>query len=513
MRIVTGGIAQETNTFQWQPTTLADFQRPGFGTLARGEQILAMAGTGTVYGGAIPEANRLGVELLPTTYGSVMPGGRVERAAFDLFRDEIVAGVGAGLPVDGVFLVLHGAMALTDHDDAEGLLLEAVREVVGPDIPIVAPLDLHTNFSEAMATHCNAFVGYKEYPHTDTPETGAQAVRLLVAAIRGEAKPTMAHTKLPLIAPNQSMVTTWQSPLKHAIDRAREMENEPGVLAATVLGGFPFADTPFTSITTIVVTDNDPALARTYADELAAICWERREDFTIHPTPVADAIAEAMAGEEGSVYVLADIADSGASGTAGDGTEILRGLIAARARSAAVAQIMDAEAVAACIAAGVGSTATLSIGGKHDDKHGTPVEVTGMVKLIHEGSFPVGGVMGRGTRAGRGKTVLLEIDGPGGIELQLTELRGHPSDLNHFRAFGIEPTERRILVLKSAAHFRAAFEPIATKVIEVDAPGISSPRLETFAYERLRRPIFPLDREATWPASTTDQERSGSGGR
>src|SRR6185312_10032801 len=271
--------------------------------------------------------------------------------------------------------------------------------------------------------------------------------------INGEIKPTMAHVKLPLIAPNQSMVTTWQSPLKIAIDRAREIEQEPGVVAATVLGGFPFSDVPFTSVATIVVTDNDPALARKYANELASICWKLRDDFTIHPTPIKDAIAEAMAGEPGSVYVLADISDSGASGTAGDGTAVLKGLLEANARSASIAQIMDRAAVDACIAAGVGATVTLSVGGKHDGLHGEPVEVTGMVRLIHEGSFINAGPMGASTLSSRGRTVVLEIGGRDGIELQLTDLRGHPSDLNFFRAFGIEPTQRRILVLKSAAHF------------------------------------------------------------
>jgi microcystin degradation protein MlrC len=250
------------------------------------------------------------------------------------------------------------------------------------------------------------------------------------------------------------------------------------------------------------VTEDDPALARRYADELAAICWAQRDDFAIRPTPVAAAIGEAMTAPAGSVYVLADIADSGASGTAGDGTVVLQGLLDAGARSAAVAQIMDREAVAACVEAGVGSAVTLTVGGRHDRLHGPPLEVTGTVRLIHEGSFPLAGPMGAGTTASRGRTVVLEIGGPGGIELQLTELRGHPHDLNYFRAFGIEPTERRILVLKSAAHFRAAFEPIATKVIEVDAPGISSPNLTTFPYQRLRRPIYPLDPAASWsPAS------------
>jgi microcystin degradation protein MlrC len=231
---------------------------------------------------------------------------------------------------------------------------------------------------------------------------------------------------------------------------------------------------------------------------LAAICWELRGDFAIHPRPIDVAIAEAMAAPAGSVYVLADIADSGASGTAGDGTEVLRGLLRAGARSATVAQMMDPAAVELCIAAGVGQDVTVMLGGKHDRLHGEPIEVSGRVRSIHEGSLMIGGAMGGGTVDSRGRTVVLEVGGPGGIEIQITELRGHPYDLNHFRAFGIEPTERRILVLKSAAHFRAAFEPMATKVIEVDAPGISSPRLETFPYRALRRPIYPLDAETTW---------------
>jgi microcystin degradation protein MlrC len=497
IRIVTGGLSQEMNTFQWEPTSLADFGK-GSSHIDRGAEILALEGTGTIYGGIIAAAKAAGIELIPTTYGNAVPGGRVSREAFELIKNEIVEGVRQAMPVDGVLLGIHGAMALEHNDDGEGPLITAIREVVGPDVPIVAPLDLHTNLSEEMMEEATAFVGYKEYPHIDTPETGARAMEILLATIKGEIKPTMAYVKLPLIAPNQSMVTTWQSPLKRAIDRAREIEHEPGVVAATVLGGFPFSDVPYTSVATIVVTNDDPALAQKYANELASICWDLRADFTIHPTPIKDAIAEALAGEPGSVYVLADISDSGASGTAGDGTAVLKGLLEANAKSASVAQIMDRAAVDACVAAGVGATVTLSVGGKHDGLHGEPVEVTGMVRLIHEGTFVIAGPMGAGTLASRGRTVVLEIGGRGGIELQLTDLRGHPSDLNFFRAFGIEPTQRRILVLKSAAHFRAAFEPIATKVIEVEAPGISSPNLHSFNYQRLRRPIYPLDPDASW---------------
>ena len=501
VRIVTGGISQETNTFQWEPTTLTDFQK-GSSRIDRGDEILALDGTGTIYGGIVSEAKKHGVELIPTTFGRAVPGGRVSKEAFETMRDEIIEGVRKAMQepggVDGVLLGIHGAMALEHNDDGEGPLLTAIREVVGPDVPITAPLDLHTNLSEEMMEECDAFVGYKHYPHIDTPETGARAMQILIETIKGNIKPTMAYVKVPVIAPNQSMVTTWQSALKTAIDRTREMEEEEDVVAATVLGGFPFSDVPYTSIATILVTNDNPEKATQYAEELAQICWDLRADFEIIPTPIPEAIAEAMAGEPGSTYVLADISDSGASGTAGDGTAALRGLLEANARSAAVAQIMDRDAVQACIDAGVGATVTLSVGGKHDDFHGDPVEVTGMVRLIHEGSFEMGGVMGRGTRSSRGRTVVLEINGPGGIELQLTDLRGHPNDLNFFRAFGIEPTERRILVLKSAAHFRAAFEPIATKVIEIDAPGISTPKLTTLDYKNLRRPVYPLDKDFDW---------------
>ena len=279
-----------------------------------------------------------------------MPGGRVTREAFDTLCDEIVAGIRAALPVDGVLLVLHGAMALENDDDGEGpLLIRAVRDVVGPSIPIVAPLDLHTNLSDEMVAgveRLRRLQGVPAHRHArDRRQATADPRRLdSTGDAAGDGPHEAAADRAQPVDGDDLAVAAEDRDRPRARDGA-----EPGVLAATVLGGFPFADVPFAGVATIVVTEEDPALARRYADELAAICWERRDDFTIQPTPVADAIAEAMAGAAGSVYVLADIADSGASGTAGDGTAILRGLLEANARSAAVAQIMDREAVAACI--------------------------------------------------------------------------------------------------------------------------------------------------------------------
>ncbi|HBY46283.1 MAG TPA: microcystin degradation protein MlrC, partial [Chloroflexi bacterium] len=205
MKIVTGGIAQETNTFQWEPTSLSDFTK-GSSSIARGQEILDLDGTGGIYGGIVAEARRQGVELIPTTYGQAVPGGRVSREAFESLRDEILAGIRAAMPVDGVLLGIHGAMALEHSDDGEGPLITAVRELVGPDVPIVAPLDLHTNLSDEMMGEATAFVGYKEYPHIDMPETGRQAMQILIDTINGNVRPEMAYVRVPLIAPNQSMV-------------------------------------------------------------------------------------------------------------------------------------------------------------------------------------------------------------------------------------------------------------------------------------------------------------------
>jgi microcystin degradation protein MlrC len=199
-----------------------------------------------------------------------------------------------------------------------------------------------------------------------------------------------------------------------------------------------------------------------------------------------------MAAERGPV-ILADIADSGAGGTAGDATVTFKTLLDLGARNAAVCSICDQEAIDICLQAGVGAEVNLLVGGKRDRLHGDPVAITGKVRLIHEGSFVRSGPQNRGVTQTVGRCVVVEIGGRGGIELMLTEHRAHPNDLQYFRAFGIEPTERQMLVLKSAAHYRAAFDPIAAETIEVDAPGITSPRLENYPYQHLRRPMYPLD--------------------
>jgi len=490
MRIVTGTFSHETNTFSNIPTTMEEFGKQG---ISQGSEIAnRFGGTNTIEAAFLDASAEFGFELIWTVYGSAIPGGHVSRDAYEYFSNGIVEGIQAAGDIDGVLLHLHGAMVTEHLDDGEGYLLAAVREAVGPKVPIVTTLDLHANMTQRMIKNCNALTGYDTYPHTDMYERAFEAAGILTRIIRGEIEPKMALEKPPLMPPLQSQVTTRDTPMKRVVDLAHKLEKNAQVICIAAFAGFPFADIEDAGFACVAVTDNDAELAENLAGQISHAAMAEKENWIVHPTAPEEAVSRAMKSGNRPV-VLADIADSGAGGTAGDGTLILKTLLEMKADSAAVCSISDQEAIDICLSAGVGSEVSFSVGGKRDKFHGEPVPVTGRVRLIHEGSFVREGPMGKGVVQTVGRCVVLEINGRNGIELMLTEHRAHPNDLQYFRAFGIEPAERQILVLKSAAHFRAAFDPIAAETIEVDAPGITSPRLERYPYKNIRRPIYPLD--------------------
>lgn len=490
MRIVTGTFSHETNTFSNIPTTMAEFAKQ---SILHGEEIpRRFRGTNAIEAAFLDAAAEHGFELIWTVYGSAIPGGPVSREAYEYFSGHLCEGIQAAGKIDGVLLHLHGAMVTDALDDGEGHVLEAIRRLVGPTIPIVTTLDLHANMTPRMIRNCTALTGYDTYPHVDMYERAREAADILVRIIRQGLRPTMALSCPALLTPLQTQVTTRDTPMQRLMHLVHRLEDDPRVVSIAAFGGFPFADIEPAGFSCVVVTDNDPALAERLATQVTAAALAEGQNWLVHPTPPEEAVRRAMAAARGPV-ILADIADSGAGGTAGDATVTFKTLLDLGARHAAVCSISDQEAIDACLAAGVGAEVSLLVGGKRDRLHGDPVPVTGTVRLMHAGSFVREGPMNRGVLQTVGRCVVLEIGGPGGIELLLTEHRAHPNDLQYFRAFGIEPTQRQILVLKSAAHYRAAFEPIASEVIEVDAPGITSPRLERYPYKHIRRPIYPLD--------------------
>jgi microcystin degradation protein MlrC len=387
-------------------------------------------------------------------------------------------------------------MVSEETDDGEGTLLERIRGIA-PDLPIAVALDLHANLTPKMVENCTVIVGYKTYPHVDMYDTGAQAGRILIQALRGEIKPTMAWGNRPML-PHTLRMGTHEPPMKDLMCMAREAE-EDGALSATVFGGFPLADIHDAGLSVVVVTNADQRRARTLCEDLLNAAWERRADFVYHSEPLTNSIARAKGYTEGPVLLI-DHADNCASGGTQDTVAVLAEVIRQGLKDVAMAAIRDPEAVARLIDAGVGSRMTIQLGGKMDmpsiGMKGEPLEVTGVVRKITDGEFTIQGPMYKGVKAYMGRTVVLDT---GAVEIIVIERNHEPWDLGVFRSVGIEPTTKRYLLLKSRLHYRAAFLPIAKHVIECDGIGVTTSEYSRFRFIKLRRPIYPLDLEAFGP--------------
>lgn len=493
MRFFVAMFSHETNTFSPLPTDRPQFEARD---LRYGGEILErFRGTGTCLGGMIDTAAARGITLLPSIAAAASPAGRVSRRVYDDVTARMLDDLRAAGPLDGVLLDLHGAMVAegsadgsVGHDDGEGALLAAVREVVGPSVPIAVTLDFHGNVTPAMARHATLLHGYKTYPHVDMAERGREAATRLLDVIERGVRPTAALRQPPLLPPLGCQGTA-RGPMRRLYDRAAEMEQDPKVVSISVFAGFPLADIHDAGLSVYVVTDGDQARADRLADELADLAWRHRAEFRHTALPVPEAVARALA-IDGRPVVLADMADNTGGGAAGDGTEILRELLRVGARGATVACLWDPEAVAACVRAGVGATVTVKVGGKTDDRHGAPLAVTGRVRTLSDGRFVHKGPMMRGLDGRLGTTAVLDVED---VKIILSSLRWQTLDPEMIRFVGIDPLAEKILVVKSTIHYRAAFEPIAREIVEVDAPGLSSSNLERFDFRHVRRPIFPLD--------------------
>jgi microcystin degradation protein MlrC len=492
VRLFLAMMSHETNTFSNLPTDRGQFEARNlhYG----GEIVEAYRGTGTCLGGMIDAAARHGATLIPSVAAAASPAGLVTRDIYGHVKDRMLRDLKAAGKVDGVLLDLHGAMVPEGLDDGEGDLIEAVRRAVGPAVPIAVTLDFHGNLSEAMVRGADLLAGYKTYPHVDMGERGVEATERLIDIVGKRLKPTVALRKPPILPPlgNQG---TARGPMRRLYDLAAGMEKDPKVVSISIFAGFPLADIPDAGFGIYVVTDDDQALADRLADEIADTAWKHRHEFIHTALPVREAVAKALASP-GKPIVLADMADNTGGGAAGDGTEILRELVRVGARSAVVACLWDPKAVAQCVEAGPGASVTLDVGGKLDDRHGAPLRVTGVVRTLSDGRFVHKGPMARGLPGRLGATAVLDVND---VKVILISHRWQTLDPEMIRFVGLDPLDHKILVVKSTIHYRAAFEPIASEIIEVDAPGLSSSNLARFDFKRIRRPIFPLDPDTTYP--------------
>lgn len=451
------------------------------------ESIDQLRGTTSEMAGFIQGAEKFGFEMIPTLWAWGLSTAPVEASALEYFIGIVRDAFENGGEIDGILFALHGAMVAEQALDGDGYVLSKFREFAGVDIPIVITLDLHANISDLMIEKANAIIGYDTYPHVDQVERGLEAAEILVRTVRNEIKPVMAISKPAMIVvPNVQL--TDCDPMKQLISLANEIEEKEGVLSVTVAGGFAYSDVPEIGPSVVVVTDNDLPAAEDHARRIADRFEDLKADFTPQLPDVVTSVQKAILSRSFPV-ILADVGDNIGAGTPGDSTFILQELLEQKADSAVVI-IADPGSVDRAIDAGIGQLIDLVIGGKTDKFHGNPVAVRVRVKLISDGVFQNRGHMRDGITEDMGRTAVVDAEG---IKIVLTEKKMPPWNLEQLRSVGITPESEKIIVLKSAVAFRAAYEPIASDIIEVNSPGLSSIDLAQFDFKNIRRPIFPLD--------------------
>jgi microcystin degradation protein MlrC len=484
MRIAIGEFAHETNTFRAGTTPIEAFrERHWF----EGEDILTHhRGVRDNLGGMIEAAERLGIEVYPTLATSTEPSATIARQAYEDIRDRLIGGIRAAGEIDALCLSLHGAGVAEGIDDVEGTLLGEIREVVGPDLPILVTLDLHGNQTPEMARHATILLNCHLYPHTDTYERGAEAVELARQIVDGTLKPAMHVEFIDVVLPPS---TTMLSPAKDINDLCWEWESGPGVVDVSFVHGFPHTDIPGICASVVATTNDDPELAERAAKAVAQRIWEMREQFLQQLPDGPEAVRQALAAEARPV-VIAEVSDNPGGGAPGDGTHLLRAILDANAPGSCFGFIFDPEVAAQAHAAGVGATIDIRLGAKSDDLHGTPIEVSAYVKCLTDGQFVYSTPMGAGRKVNLGKMARLVI---GNVDVLVSSVRTQTLDTEVFILHGIDIDRYAIVGIKSQQHFRAGFEHLAGTIIRADTPGSTSSNLNTMPFKRLRRPVWPFD--------------------
>ncbi len=498
MRLALLGYYHETNTFSATPTDYAQFERNG---ILHGEEIVRehREAQSTITG-YLEVGEEAGVEVVPLYFTTTGPLGMISADAFERISADCLRLLQEHGPWDGILLVLHGAAVSAQFHDADGEFAARVRALVGPEMPIGISLDLHGNITARMVESATVTNFYRTNPHLDARIRARECGEIIVRTVRGEVHPVQAIETPPLVV-NIIKQFTGAEPMLGMMNDVEEVLRRPGMLSASAVMGYPYADVPEMGMSFIAVHDGDPAAARAAAQWLAQRAWERRAEY-IGDTPSADeALRHAIDAPRGPILLL-DVGDNIGGGSTADSTILLEAAQRLGVRGY-LQTLYDPEAVAACVAAGVGATVTLAVGAKTDHMHGTPVTVTGRVRLIADGKWEDS----RPTHGGwrffdGGTTVVLETTDD--HTLVLTSLRVGNTSIEQMYSLGIWPEKKQVIVAKGVNSPLAAYAPIAAEIIFVNTPGVTSSDLSTFTYHHRRRPLYPFEMDAAYEATSNE---------
>ncbi len=522
MRFAILGISHETNTFSKVPADYDQFVKHGL--VVRGQEIVQrFGGSQATIAGYLEACAELGVEAVPLMEASTGPIGTITRDAYDRLSSEMFGMLRAQGPWDGVLIANHGAAVAEHHPDMDGEFCRAVREIVGPKMPVGVTLDMHANVSQAIVQNTTVCVVWRTNPHLDTRVRGKKTAELIFRTVKGEIKPVQWLETPPLIV-NIVRQFTGELPMKALVDDAVEANRRPKILDTSVAEGYPYSDIPKIGMTFLAIADGDQKAAQDAARWMAQRAWARREelnrpissirdalkmvqDHYIGPRPRGDEdyaptdgsplIAPADARPKRGPIVLMDVGDNVGGGSPADSTFILH-----EARAMGVKGLLqslhDPVAVQACVKAGVGATVTVDAGAHTDDMHGKPIRVTGTVRVIADGAFEET-LPNHGGGRYFDQGVCARLDTTDGWTLLLTTRVIGNTARHQYYTVGIRPEDYRVVVAKGVVSPRPAYQPIAGEIILVNTPGVTTADLSTFTYTRRRRPLYPFEPEAKYP--------------
>lgn len=486
-RVLVGCLFQEGDTFADGRTTWDMFaiagvlEGPGLrrDRLPEGKELAA---AWDVLEGA-------GVEVVPSVFGWAPPGPPVERSAYDRLADAIVDRVDTSL--DGVYLQLHGSMAVVGLDDPEGELVGRIRARLRPGVPIAASFDLHATMTRARAAAIDILTAYGTSPHVDLERAGRDAARILVGAIRGEVRPVLDWAPLAMTAPPDRHDDGF-APFAELMTACREAERSPGVLSAAVLPSQPWLDVPDLGWSAVVTSDADPGLARSAAHRLAGMAWDRREAFlTGRRLPIREALAEALAGPP--PYVVADSGDATNGGSPGDSTELLRAALSHTERRIMLT-IVDPRAATELCAARVGTSLAVTLGSGPPGTYHEATPVGGVVLAHPSGSFRYRHPFSRGLAGDLGACAVLGI---GELRVVVHSLPVGLIDPTPYEGAGLEPASAEVIQAKSHVGYRAGFDPLTGRSVVAATPGPTTADLASLPWRRRGRPLWPFEEPPT----------------
>lgn len=491
MRVGIVGLLHESNTFLHAATTHAQFEQD---LLAVGEQVREqLAAAHHEIGGFFQGLAEQGMEAVPLFAARALPFGVITAETFDWLLERMFEQLDRADPLDGLLVAPHGATVSAAQRDADGYWLAQLRARLGPQRPIIGTIDPHANLSPRMVAATNALIAYRTNPHVDQRQRGIEAAALMGRTLRGEIRPTQAAC-FPPLAINIERQQTADEPCRAWCQQADAIRRRPGVLSASLVLGFPYADVEELGSSAVVVTDNDPAQARVLADELTGWLWDHRQQFVGQLIGIDDALDRAAA-LPGPICLL-DMGDNVGGGSSGDGTALASAIHRRRLPGAFVC-LADPESVAQAEAAGCGQRIHLRVGGKTDPRHGEPIEAEFTVTFLGDGRFTEPEVRHGGfTTFDQGRTALVRTDA--GLTVMLTSRRMVPFSLRQMTAFGLEPRDFHLIIAKGVHAPLAAYAPVCRHILRVHTPGATTADMTALDYHHRRRPMFPFEPETAW---------------